>query len=256
MNHDPGPRTLLTGASSGIGLELGRIFARNKHDLILVARSKEKLEQLAREWSAELGVKVDVVALDLAKPGAADALAGREIDILVNNAAFGLNGKFVDLDLRRQLEMIELNVTALTHLTGLFLPSMVKRGRGRILNVASTASFQPGPMMAVYYATKAYVLSLSEAIAEELRGTGVTVTALCPGPTATDFTRVAGMQNSKMHRRFAADAKSVAEKGYRALMKGRRILVPGLSNKLTAMSVRFSPRGLVTRIVKGINSQG
>ncbi len=244
---------LLTGASSGIGLELGRVFARHKHDLILVARSKEKLEQLAREWSTEFGVKVDVAAVDLSRPNAAGQLANRDVDILVNNAAFGLNGTFVDLDLRRQLEMIELNVTALTHLTGLFLPAMVKRGRGRILNVASTASFQPGPMMAVYYATKAYVLSFSEAIAEELRGTGVTVTALCPGPTATDFTRVAGMANSRLHRRFAADAKSVAEKGYRALMKGKRLLVPGMINKLTAVSVRFSPRGLVTRIVKGMN---
>jgi hypothetical protein len=251
------PFTLLTGASAGIGLELGRVFARHHHDLILVARRKEKLDDLAALWSKEFGVKAEAVVMDLADPAAPeklhDATKGREVDILVNNAGFGVNGPFEKTDLRRELDMIQLNVTALTHLTKLYLRDFAARGAGRILNVASTAAFQPGPLMAVYYATKAYVLSFSEALAEELRGTKITVTALCPGPTATEFQKVAAMEKSPLVRTFAMPAAPVAEKAYRALMKGKRILVPGITNKLGVAALRVSPRGLVTRIVKGVN---
>jgi hypothetical protein len=175
---------LITGASSGIGLELARIFAADKWDVALVARSEGKLRELASELQNAHGVRARVIAADLAKPSAPDeimaALEGVEIDALVNNAGFGLGGEFVKADLHTELEMIQVNITALTHLTSLVLPSMVARRRGAILNVASTPAFQPGPFMSVYYATKAYVLSFSEAIVEELTGSGVTVTALCP----------------------------------------------------------------------------
>ena len=177
---------LITGASSGIGLDLARLFAKDGHDVVLVARSEGKLREIAAELERDFGMTAHVIVADLAKPDAPQTLVAQlpvDVDVLVNNAGFGVLGPFVETDLAKELEMIQVNVVALTHLTKLLLPPMVARRRGRVLNVASTAAFQPGPLMAVYYATKAYVLSFSEAIADELRDSGVTVTALCPGPT-------------------------------------------------------------------------
>lgn len=250
---------LITGASSGIGLDLSRLFARDGCDVVLVARSREALQALADELATRHGIEAHVFAADLARPesprelAAAVAARGLEIDFLVNNAGFGLAGRFADLDLETELRMIQVNVAALTALTGLFLPPMLARRRGRILNVASTAAFQPGPLMAVYYATKAYVLSLSEAIAEEVRGTGVTVTALCPGPTATGFADTAAMSRSRLFR-LAQPAKSmdVARAGYRAMLRGKPIRVTGAANLLLAQSVRIAPRALVRKIARAL----
>ena len=250
---------LITGASSGIGLELARLCARDGHNVVLVARTEPKLRELAVELQ-KLGVTAHVVVSDLAKPVAAVAIAasvkhlGIDVDILMNNAGLGLGGPFIGSDLQRELEMIQVNIVALTQLTKLLLAPMVARKRGYILNVASTAAFQPGPLMAVYYATKAYVLSFSEAIADELSGSGVTVTALCPGPTETGFAAEAKMTGSRLFTmmRPMSPAK-VARAGYRAMKAGRRVVIPGLRNKLLAQSVRVSPRRLVTKIVRAMN---
>ncbi|HEY2830567.1 MAG TPA: SDR family oxidoreductase, partial [Thermoanaerobaculia bacterium] len=249
---------LITGASSGIGLELARLFAADKWDLALVARNEGKLKVLASELQSAHGITAHVVTADLAKAGAADEvmerLKGVEIEALVNNAGFGTAGEFVKADLHAQLEMIQVNVVALTHLTRLALPAMIARRRGAILNVASTAAFQPGPLMAVYYATKAYVLSFSEAIAEELRDSGVTVTALCPGPTATGFASAAKMESSALFTMTRpAESKDVARAGYEGMKSGKRIVIPGMRNKLMAQSIRISPRRLVTAIVRKMN---
>lgn len=246
---------LITGASSGIGLELARLFAADKWDVALVARSEGKLNELAAELP---GITAHVIPTDLAQPDAPariiDALHGVEIHALVNNAGFGLGGEFAKTDLNAELEMIQVNVTALTHLTKLVLPQMIARHRGAILNVASTAAFQPGPLMAVYYATKAYVLSFSEAIADELRNSGVTVTALCPGPTDTGFASVAGTGSTMLFKmKRPADSKSVAQAGYEGMKSGKRIIIPGVTNKLLAQSIRVSPRRLVTAIVRKMN---
>ena len=242
---------LITGASGGLGADFARLFAKDGYELVLVARSEEKLRQLARD----LGVKTTVISADLSKPDAAAdlvaRLGGMEIDVLVNNAGVGLAGAFVDTDLEKELEMIQLNITALTQLTKLLVRPMVQRGRGRILNVASTAGFQPGPLMAVYYATKAYVLSFSEAIAEELRHSGVTVTALCPGPTATGFAEAANVNSTRLFTMTAPmSSEKVARIGYEAMKRGRRVVITGVKNKLLAQSVRFSPRRAVTTIVR------
>ena len=247
---------LVTGASGGIGLELCRILAREGFDLVLVARSEGKLKELAAELQKAHGGSATVIAADLgtaAGPGkVADQVARRklEIDVLVNNAGFGLNGPFAETELSRELEMIQLNITALTELSKRFLPGMVARKRGRILNVASTAAFQPGPLMAVYYATKAYVLSFSEAIALELAGSGVTVTALCPGPTHSGFQSAAKLaSDAPLFKSGAvADSASVAEAGYRAMMAGERVHVTGLLNKLGTFGTRFVPRGVSAAI--------
>ena len=245
---------LITGASSGIGLDLARVFAKEGHDVVLVARSEGRLREIAAELERDFGVTAHVVVADLAEADAprklVDALPAA-IDILVNNAGFGLTGPFVETDLAKELEMIQVNVVALTALTKLLLPPMVARRRGRVLNVASTAAFQPGPLMAVYYATKAYVLSFSEAIADELRDSGVTVTALCPGPTATGFADVAGMSASRLFNVMKPmSSADVARAGYAAMKRGRRVVIPGVKNKVVAQSVRFSPRRVVTTIAR------
>jgi short-subunit dehydrogenase len=251
---------LITGASSGIGLELARLFAAGGRDLALVARSKDKLEALAAELSRAHGIKASVLATDLGAASAPRELydrvraGGVAIDVLVNNAGFGLRGACVELPADRQMEMIRLNVGALTELSRLFAADMVARRRGRILNVASTAAFQPGPGMAVYYATKSYVLSFSEALSEELSGTGVTVTCLCPGATATDFASTAKMEDSLLFKLGPMDAREVARLGYEATLRGRRLIVTGARNKLGAFSVRFSPRGLVLKLVKRLQA--
>jgi short-subunit dehydrogenase len=248
--------TLITGASSGIGLEFARVFARNRHDLVLVARNESKLRELAKELQAS-GVRVHVIAADLSSPGAVRTLTegvqalGVDVDILVNNAGHGLFGPFIETQLDAELSMIQLNIVALTELTKRLLPGMVARKSGRILNLASTAAFLPGPLMAVYYASKAYVLSFTEAIAAELEGTGVTVTALCPGPTASGFQAAANLEESKLVAgKRLPTAASVAQAGYDAMMAGKTVFVPGVSNKLTLLAPRILPRRFVTKIVQ------
>jgi short-subunit dehydrogenase len=245
---------LITGASFGIGLELARIFAREGHNLVLVARSADRLRQLASDLEKAHGTRSLILAIDLTEPGAAAYLldqttrADIQVDVLVNNAGFGQFGFFAESDLEVCLQQIQLNITALTHLTRLFLPGMSERKTGRILNVASTAAFQAGPLMAVYYATKAYVLLFSEAIANELQGTGVTVTCLCPGPTATEFQKRAKITGSRLFKYGSMDARTVAEDGYRALMVGKPVVISGFRNWLVAQSVRFAPRRMVTAV--------
>jgi short-subunit dehydrogenase len=251
--------TLVTGASTGIGRELALIAATRACPLVLVARSEDKLNELAREVREAHGVRAEVVALDLGEPDAPAALFREmkrrevEIEVLINNAGFGSLGRFHDTPIDQQLSMLRLNVLALVHLTHLFLPAMLERRRGRILNVASTAGLQPGPWMAVYYASKASVLSFSEAIAEELRGTGVTSTALLPGPTRTEFQSRAEMTGSRLVRFGMADARSVAEAGYRGMEAGRAVVIPGISNKALSLLVRLSPRFAVRRVVSWLN---
>jgi hypothetical protein len=253
-----GQTALVTGASGGIGLDLARLLAEDGFGLVLVARSAQKL----RDLCLELGQKHDVTAralpADLADPKASEAIWAAlqkdqvELDILVNNAGYGVFGRFAsETDTRLELEMIQVNVTALTHLTKLVLPGMLKRGRGRIMNVASTAAFLPGPLMAVYYATKAYVLSISEALANELEGTGVTVTVLCPGPTTTGFQKAANMQDSGLMKSpLKMDSLTVARAGYAGMLDGAVLVVPGIQNKIMTQSVRVTPRALVRKLVR------
>jgi short-subunit dehydrogenase len=249
-----GETVLITGASSGIGRELARQFAGDGADLVLVARSEDRLRELAGELSAESGVTVEVVPADLARPGSPDlivqTLAQRhiDVDVLVNNAGFGAHGPVAGIGVQRQLEMIEVNVAALTRLTALLLPAMLERRHGAILNVASTAAFQPGPHQAVYCATKAYVLSFTEALAEEVRGSGVRVTCLAPGATDTGFAAQAGMVGTRLFRRGVMDASRVAQAGHDGLRRGKTLVIPGLRNRALAFSVRLSPRVLVTRM--------
>lgn len=252
------PVALVTGASGGIGLELARLAAKDGHDLVLVARSTPKLEEVAKYLTGMYGVSAQVLTADLADPAAPQAiveelnrrgLAG--VDVLVNNAGFGEWGLFGRADLARQLAMIQVNVTALTALTRLLLPPMITQRKGRILNVASTAGFAPGPLMAVYYATKAYVISFSEAIGNELRGTGITVTALCPGPTRTGFAAAAGMGQSNLFSSpTVMDVAPVALAGWRGMRRGAALVVPGLPNKLLLQAIRLSPRWLLRRITR------
>lgn len=250
--------TLITGASAGIGKELARVFAREKHSLILVARSVDKLQELKSEIEKESGVKVQIIVKDLSQPGAAFSLyentvqQGWEVDVLVNNAGIGLYGFFADTDWRQEFEMLELNVVALTELSKLFLKPMRQKKRGYILNVASTAAFQPGPMMAVYYASKAYVLSFSEALANELNGTGVSVSVLCPGPTESGFKSRAQMDNHNylFTPSLMMTAEAVAKEAYAGLMKQKRVIIPGFINKISPLGMRFFPRRLVTAIVR------
>ncbi len=235
---------LVTGASAGIGEELARIHAEKGGDLVLVARRKDRLDALADELEAQHDVSVHVVAADLAKPGAAASLLadvealGLEVEVLINNAGFGGHGEFHDADLDREQRMIQVNIAALTELTHLFVQGMVARGEGKVLNVGSTAGFLPGPLQAVYYASKAYVNSFSQAVAEELRDTGVTVTVLCPGPVATEFQEAADLEGVKGFD-FAADARSVAECGYRAMEKGQLLAIN--DPKLKVMLEGFLP---------------
>jgi len=252
---------LITGASFGIGMESARVFAGEGYNLVLVARSADKLRQLASEFEKAHGTRSLILAADLTEPGAPAYVldqttrADIQMDVLVNNAGFGQYGMFAENDLEECLRQIQLNVTTLTHLTRLYLPAMIERKCGRILNVASTAAFQPGPLMAVYFATKAYVLSLSEALANELGGSGVTVTCLCPGPTATEFQKRANITGIRLTRYGCMDARTVAEDGYRALMAGKPMVISGFRNWLLAQSVRFSPRRLVTAVARKIQEQ-
>jgi short-subunit dehydrogenase len=248
---------LITGGSGGIGFELAKVLARHGHDVVLVARNHDTLEAAAGQLEGKYDISAHVFAADLRRREAPENIfdflrnENIEIDILVNNAGFGLGGEFAETDLQRELEMIQVNVAALTHLTKLFLAPMIRRRSGRVLNLASTAAFLPGPLMAVYYATKAYVLSFSQALAEELRNTGVTVTALCPGATETKFAETAQVGTSRVFTAFGiANAADVAEYGFHAMMKGKRVAVPGFRNKLVAQANRLAPRALTTRITR------
>lgn len=237
---------LITGASSGIGLELARCVAAEGSNVALLARRDDRLQTLADELRDRHGVQVRVLVQDLEDPNAPEAVAQQladvEVDVLVNNAGFGARGAFSELDLNEQMAMLRVNVDALTHLTGLFLPGMIARGRGGVLNVGSTAGFQPGPYMAVYYATKAYVLSFSEALAEETRGTGVTITCLAPGPTRTEFQARAGAARAWVSQLNPATAEDVARVGWSGFRKGKVIVIPGASNSVVASLAQISPR--------------
>ena len=251
------PTALVTGASGGIGEALARELAARGHDLVLVARSVGTLEALAAELAQAHGIIATSIGADLAASGAGRALAtelrgrGLEIDIVVNNAGFADFGEFAHADLTKTMQMVALNVVTLTELTHELLPPMIERGRGRVMNLASTAAFLPGPLMAVYYATKAYVLSFSEGIAEELKGSGVTVTALCPGPTASGFQARAAMEDSKLVKgRKVMDAATVAKMGVDAMEAGKTVAICGFKNKVQAVMPRFLPRALVPPMVK------
>jgi uncharacterized protein len=252
---------LITGASFGIGLELARIFAREGYNLVLVARSADKLRQLASELEKSHGTRSLILAADLSEPGASAYVldqttrASIQVDVLVNNAGFGQYGMFAENDLEECLRQIQLNVTTLTHLTRLYLPAMIERRNGKVLNVASTAAFQPGPLMAVYFATKAYVLHFSEALGNELQDSGITVTCLCPGATATEFHKRAGTTGLRLLKFGSMDAVTVAEGGYRGLMAGKPVVISGFKNWLLSQSVRFSPRSMVTAIARKIQER-
>jgi uncharacterized protein len=253
---------LITGASSGIGYEFAKILAKDSDVLVLVSRRRERLLEVKRELEDSAPVSVKIIVKDLSQPGAVEDIYRElesekmSVDILINNAGVGHLGSFTETDWRHDADMIATNITALTHMTKLFVKDMIVRKKGRIMNVASTAAFQPGPLMAVYYASKAYVLSFSEAIANELRGTGVTITALCPGPTATNFAKVADMERSKLFMlKPPASASDVAHYGYDAMMKGKTVVVPGVVNKIIAFSVRLSPRKLLPLISRRLNEK-
>lgn len=251
---------LITGASTGIGLDLARIMAAD-FDLIVTARNQTRLEEIARELQSQHGNRVHVIPGDLARPEAPAAIwseverRGLRVDALINNAGFGSYGNFAELPLQGQMEMVQVNIAALTHLTRLALPQMLERKRGRIMNVASTAGFQPGPLMAVYYATKAYVISFSEAVGNELKDTGVTVTCLCPGATATEFAARADMEKSRLFKMGKMKSADVARAGYQGMMTGKTMVIPGAKNWLLAESVRFAPRRLVTAIARSIQER-
>jgi uncharacterized protein len=252
--------TLITGASSGLGLEIARRAAANKQDLILVARRADRLQLLATELREQHGVTVQVMAADLSVANAASQLAQKlsaaslEVDTLINNAGVGSTGNFWQLDADAELSQVQVNVTAVVELTRLLLPAMVARGAGRILNIGSTAGFQPGPFMATYYATKAFVNSFSAALAEELKGTGVTVTVSCPGPIATEFSTVSGNGKNRLFTKSkVATAAEVASQAYAAMLRGDVMVIHGAKLKVAIFAARFAPRSVATKIAKAMN---
>jgi short-subunit dehydrogenase len=258
---DRRPLALVTGASMGLGAEFARLLASEGYDLVLTARSSDKLTALKKEVEGLHGVRAHIVVQDLADPRAPIAIyddvraAGLEIDVLVNNAGFGMYGLFYASDLQTELDMIQVNITAVVHLTKLFMRDMVAKKRGRIVNVASTAGFQAGPLQSVYYASKAFVLSFTEAIANELRGTGVTATALCPGPTPTEFQKranVGRVRGLRLMMRVEPDA--VVRAGYKGMLQGKPVVVPGALNNAIIFLLRLFPRRMVTAVVRRIQT--
>jgi hypothetical protein len=253
--HGAGPASprvaLITGASAGIGRELAREFARHGHRVVLVARREAKLDDVANKLRADFDADVEVIAQDLSADGAAEALCAElrarriHVDILVNNAGFAIQGEFSQTDPQAQLRLLRVNVLTLTHLVRQFLPAMIERGWGRVLNVASIGAFMPGPLTATYFASKAFVVSFSEALAHELRGSGVTVTTLCPGPTDTGFARQAGLIGSKAFSTHLMDPADVAQTGYTSTMKGHGVVAPGFRNHMRMLVVRWVPRRLL-----------
>jgi hypothetical protein len=259
-----GQTALVTGASSGIGYELANLLARDGHDVVLVARSRERLKAVARALQASCGVAAYTIACDLAESGAATRIVrslraeGVRVDVLVNNAGFGTWGEFAATAPEPMNGMVRVNAGAVVALTRLLLPGMLARRRGRILIVASLAGFQPGPLMAVYYATKAFLISFGEALAEELRGTGVTVTLLCPGPVRTRFGRRAGLRASRLFSGRALpvmEAAPVARLGYRAMLAGRLFCVPGALSKTLMLASKFSPRIVTRRVTRWLQDR-
>ena len=253
---------LITGASAGLGYEFAKLFANDHYDLVLVARNGSRLAQIADELQRQFQISARAVALDLSNALAPQFLFDQlqrdrvQIDVLANNAGYGKFGEFLQTPIEESLGQIQLNITALTALTRLFVPPMVERHSGKVMNVASTAGFQPGPLMAVYYATKAYVISFSEALSNELSGTGVSVTCFCPGATDTEFQKRAGTEETRLFKQMRPmDVKTVARDGYRALMSGRRLAISGFKNWLVAESVRFAPRKVVTSISRWITEK-
>ncbi|WP_299822387.1 SDR family oxidoreductase [uncultured Pontibacter sp.] len=254
---------LITGASGGIGKELADIFAANGHRLVLVARSEEKLDSMAVQYAIKYGTQTKVISLDLTVPEAPDNLfeqlhnEGIQVNALVNNAGFGNYGYFKETALQKELDMVQLNIVALTHLCKLFLHQLNPGKPAKILNVSSTAAFPPaGPLMAVYYATKAYVQSFTEALATELQQDNVTVTALCPGPTETNFQDEANLRGSGLFsKQFIADAQGVAQAGYEGMMAGEVVVIPGIQNKLTALTAQLMPRSFVRNMVKRVQEK-
>ncbi len=249
---------LVTGASGGIGLEIARVHASMGDDLVLVARSRDALERIRTEFEPEYNIKVWLIVKDLSVPGSAKEVYDEviqqkiRVDFLINNAGFGDYKHFAESDWGKQERMINLNILALTHLTRLFLPDMISAGSGKIMNVASTAAFQPGPNMSVYFASKAFVLYFSEALSEELRDSGITVTALCPGPTESRFQAVVLDKPDLVETRKKASAKFVAEYGYRAMMKGKAVAIPGFFNALAARMVGFFPRKFIVKMARRV----
>ncbi|MEK7263486.1 MAG: SDR family oxidoreductase [Bacteroidota bacterium] len=252
---------LITGASGGIGYELSKLFADNGYNLVLVARDRKKLREVHTEINVKYGVEVKTIVKDLSEPLAPDEIFQElweekiNISVLVNNAGYATFGPFTETDLDEELKMMHVNMIALAHLTKLFLPSMLDSEDGKILNVASTAAFQPGPFMAVYYATKAFVLSFTEAIANELKHSGVTVTALCPGPTKSGFQKRAHMENSKLIEGKIMDAELVAKLGYKGMMKGKTVVITGVRNKILTETIRITPRRVATNIVRRLQEK-
>ena len=253
------PAALITGASTGLGREFALLCARDGYDVILAARSLPQLEALAAEIHEQTGRIAVAIGVDLSEPGAARSLhrdvvrSGMTVEVLINNAGFGLLGKFWELDAEQQSRMVHLNVDTLTGLTRLLLPGMVERKRGRILNISSTAAFQPGPLMAVYYATKAYVISFSHAVHNEAKDYGVTVTCLCPGPTKTEFAARAKMDTTKLFSsKMVMTAAEVAAIGMRAMKRGRPLVVAGRLNALGAFMTRFAPMRLTAAMARRV----
>jgi short-subunit dehydrogenase len=248
---------LITGASEGLGRDLAELFASDGHHVILVARNEFRLNELATSLREKFQIEAQVIVQDLSIPNASqqvfDQLAGKPIDFLINNAGFGTIGRFAKSNVETQLAMIHVNITALTHLTRLILPGMLKRRTGRIMNMASVAGTLPGPVMAVYYASKAYVISFSEALATELAGTGITVTAICPGPTKTEFQTRAGAAESNLFRFNVMTSQKVARIAYNAMMHGRRLVTTGLSNKLLAVTAKVMPRRWTAAVAGRMN---
>ncbi len=251
---------LITGGSSGIGYELAKVFGRNNYELVLIAKDKEKLEKAANELKST-GYILQTIAKDLSEPNSPSEIYGLlqkekiTVDVLVNNAGFATYGAFSETNLDKELSELQVNIVSLTHLTKLFLRKMLEKGHGRILNVASTAAFVPGPLMSVYYASKAYVLSFSEALNSELENTDVHVTALCPGPTDTGFAATGGLQDSGLFQGKNMSAEFVAEKAFEGLMKNKSIVIPGFKDKLMVEALRFAPRNVIPKVVKKLQER-
>ncbi|SHE39833.1 short chain dehydrogenase [Clostridium fallax] len=252
--------TLITGATSGIGYELAKLFARDGNNLLLIGRNKNKMKEIKESLEENYKINVFTLIKDLKKEQSGEEIYNYVeknnliVDNLINNAGFGSFGCFNDIDRIWDLDMIKVNIFALTNLTKLFLPNMMKRNKGGILNVASTAAFQGGPLMAVYYGTKAYVLSISEALAEELVNTNIKVSVLCPGPVDTSFQSVAKVKKSSFAKGYMMEAKFVAKKGYDGFRKGKTIIIPGFKNKLLIQGLRILPRKLVSKVIKRVNN--
>ena len=251
---------LITGASSGLGMELAKLFAADGSDLVLVARRKDRLIELADELKAEHDIEVHVLPKDLSKKPAPKEIFSHlkkeniQIDVVVNNAGFGNKGHIADLDTDLQLDMIQVNLVALTHLTRLFIPGIIERGHGGILNVGSLAGFQPGPNLAVYFATKAYVLSFTEALAEEISNPNIKISCLAPGPVKTEFGEKSDLEDSLLFKVSLMEIAPVVKAGYEGFRRGQTIIIPGIKQQIVPFLNRFTPRLLVRKIAKKLNS--